>query len=370
MRQWLLHDCASRGDKARLAELLTEHNDPNEVNEIGERPLHLAALSGHKECCELLLENGADSGAATLKRQTPLHHAAIGGKADCISLLLEHGVDPDSDDGRGWTALHYAVEGNHTDCVRHLLEEGADASPQTTSNLHQSGQHLQTTPLHLACSKSNLEIAMLLIRNGARLDVKDSNGEYPLSLIPLDSSPSTESKIATDVWKQRQTQRLVRDVSSLFNNPKYSDATISVQDKSIPLHRCILCPCSDKLEALLKDDATALVESELTYEGFLGLIEYIYRGSLELFDAVTSKKGAGSGDDRAASVSIDHIVDVLKAASKYSIIDLSEYSLYTISRVLSAENVSHFLADYAKLAIPIEITDDSKTLESARNAIK
>ena len=268
-------------DKTKLAELLTEHNDPNEGNEIGERPLHLAALSGHKECCELLLENGADSGATTLKRQTPLHHAAIGGKVDCISLLLEHGVDPDSTDGRGWTALHYAVENSRIDCVRNLLEGGADASPQTTSNLHQSGQHLQTTPLHLACSKGNLEIVLLLIRNGARIDVKDSNGEYPLSLLPV-ASPSGTSSVAkttniNETWKQRHTQQLAHNVSSLFNSSKYSDATITMQDKVIPLHRCILYFQSDRLQTLLKDDATALVEDELTYEGFLGMVEYLYR---------------------------------------------------------------------------------------------
>eukprot|EP01102_Stenamoeba_stenopodia_P008976 TRINITY_DN2630_c0_g1_i1.p1 TRINITY_DN2630_c0_g1~~TRINITY_DN2630_c0_g1_i1.p1 ORF type:complete len:461 (+),score=103.22 TRINITY_DN2630_c0_g1_i1:193-1575(+) len=380
MRQWLLHDSASRGDKTRLTELLAEHNDPNESNEIGERPLHLAALSGHRECCELLLENGADSGATTLKRQTPLHHAAIGGKADCIALLLENGVDPDSEDGRGWTALHYAVEGNRVDCVQQLLDGGADASPQTTSNLHQSGQHLQTTPLHIACSKGNLESVLLLIKNGARVDVKNFTGDYPLSLLPVtaasssSSSSSSETVASKDTWKQRHQQRLSQDVQSLFNSSTYSDATITVQEKVIPLHRCLLASRSDKLQALFKDDASSLEEKEITYEGFLGMLEFLYKGNIEAFDVVLYHKPVGREDSKEEAVvelSVDVVANILKAAAKYSITDLTEYSLHALNKVLNSDNLSHFLADFAKQLIPIETSNNGNDpLRPIRNAIR
>ena len=39
----------------------------------------------------------------------------------------------------------------------------------------------EITPLHIACFQGHLKIAELLIKNGAKLDAKDKEGDTPLA---------------------------------------------------------------------------------------------------------------------------------------------------------------------------------------------
>lgn len=59
-----VHRCAQRGELAELTRLVTDA--PALVNERDAEnvtPLHWAAINGHIECCEALLENGAEVNA-------------------------------------------------------------------------------------------------------------------------------------------------------------------------------------------------------------------------------------------------------------------------------------------------------------------
>ena len=60
----------------------------NAKDNNGETPLHAAALNGHKEIAELLIEKGADLNAKNVVGMTPLHYATTKEIAD---LLRKHG---------------------------------------------------------------------------------------------------------------------------------------------------------------------------------------------------------------------------------------------------------------------------------------
>mmetsp|Transcript_99054 Transcript_99054/g.275784 ORF Transcript_99054/g.275784 Transcript_99054/m.275784 type:complete len:132 (+) Transcript_99054:78-473(+) len=65
--------------------------------EFGERnshsALHVAAMRGHWEILELLLQARADANATDDTANTPLHFAAELGHARAASVLLRHGAD-------------------------------------------------------------------------------------------------------------------------------------------------------------------------------------------------------------------------------------------------------------------------------------
>jgi ankyrin repeat protein len=56
-------------------------------------PLAVAALDGHKDAVELLIQSGADVNHQSKKRMSPLHFAVIGGNTNVLRVLLMHGAN-------------------------------------------------------------------------------------------------------------------------------------------------------------------------------------------------------------------------------------------------------------------------------------
>jgi len=84
---------------------------------------------------------------------TPLHFAVIQGNIRAISLLLDAGADIGAAGETGYTPLHYAVEQEQLEAVRVLLERGADISLRAATGL---------TPVKLAELIPHHEIKRLL----------------------------------------------------------------------------------------------------------------------------------------------------------------------------------------------------------------
>jgi hypothetical protein len=81
---------AYRGDAERVRELLAEGTDPIAP---GHCPLSLAAMNGHVEVCQILLEEGLEVEGTGDDGLTPLMDAAAGGHVEVVRLLLKHGAD-------------------------------------------------------------------------------------------------------------------------------------------------------------------------------------------------------------------------------------------------------------------------------------
>jgi ankyrin repeat protein len=67
--------------------------DVNQLNALGESPIHIAAWKGDKEDILWLLDNGANINQRGEYGMTPLHYAYMGGKKENIEALLNIGAD-------------------------------------------------------------------------------------------------------------------------------------------------------------------------------------------------------------------------------------------------------------------------------------
>ena len=82
------------------AETTAKKTDP----EFGLTPMGWASLTGNTEVMTLLLDRGADVGAADGNGSSPLHHAAYFGWTSAVRLLLDRGADPTARDKAGQKA--------------------------------------------------------------------------------------------------------------------------------------------------------------------------------------------------------------------------------------------------------------------------
>ena len=65
----------------------------DQLNSIGESPIHIAAWKGTAADLRWLLENGADLEQRGKQEMTPLHYAYVGGKQENIAALLVAGAN-------------------------------------------------------------------------------------------------------------------------------------------------------------------------------------------------------------------------------------------------------------------------------------
>ncbi|XP_024317561.1 probable E3 ubiquitin-protein ligase XBOS33 isoform X2 [Brachypodium distachyon] len=90
----------------------------NKPADGGVTALHMAALNGHLDCMQLLIELGANVSAVTFPYgttsnligagSTPLHYAAGGGNQECCQLLLAKGASRLTLNCNGWLPLDVA----------------------------------------------------------------------------------------------------------------------------------------------------------------------------------------------------------------------------------------------------------------------
>lgn len=99
-----VHAAAFTGNADLLRAVLAHGGDVDARNpHTGETPLVKALLSPNKQQYEVLLDAGADPGAADLNGETPLHVAASTNDGGAILGLLQKGASPLAEDSRGMT---------------------------------------------------------------------------------------------------------------------------------------------------------------------------------------------------------------------------------------------------------------------------
>jgi ankyrin repeat protein len=99
--------------------------------------------------------------------------AAFNGHSGILLKLLDAGAVVDRRDLMGRTALLYAATGPFPETVRILLGKGADP------NVVDSDEHF--SPLMHASAEGNLEVGQVLVKAGARQDLKDVDGDDAIS---------------------------------------------------------------------------------------------------------------------------------------------------------------------------------------------
>ena len=141
-------------------------------------PLISAAVHNRLECIQLLVKLGADVNL-TKKRQTALGAAAEQGHHKCVELLIELGANVNVADQTVRQALMCAIHAKstmaHIKCIEILIKSGADV------NAIYSSPYGESTPLRVAAYNSTPEVASLLIKAGADVNM-GTMGTFPLYL--------------------------------------------------------------------------------------------------------------------------------------------------------------------------------------------
>jgi ankyrin repeat protein len=152
----LIQHCAYYGDVSAIRFLLSQGES---LRSLGDNfGLSGAAFHGYWRLCKFLLEKGADvNRPETDTGETPLHSALS--KTDrmvydrVVTVLLSHGANPNV----------ATIPGVETGCfMRDCRTKGE-------------------TPLHRAAAFGEVETIRLLMNAGAIVDIKDANGDTPLS---------------------------------------------------------------------------------------------------------------------------------------------------------------------------------------------
>jgi uncharacterized protein len=121
-------EAAALGDTATLTALLSATPALAEAwSDDGFTALHFAAFLGDANGVRVLLNAGADPGAAARNEMAvqPLHSAAAHRDVEACRLLLEAGADPNAKQQGGFTPLDEARLNQQDALVALLLQYGA-----------------------------------------------------------------------------------------------------------------------------------------------------------------------------------------------------------------------------------------------------
>ena len=103
---------------------------------------------------------------------TAIADAAMNGDRDAVRALLKHAADVNAAQGDGMTALHWAAMKNDAELAQTLLYAGANARALTRIGGY--------TPLILAAQRGNAAVIEPLVKGGADVNAKTTNGTTPL----------------------------------------------------------------------------------------------------------------------------------------------------------------------------------------------
>lgn len=131
-----------------------------------------------------------------MKGETQLHVAAISGNKLLLERLLAKGHPVNIRDNAGWLPLHEACIHGHLEIANMLIHNGANVNDRGGSNCD------GITPLYDAASNGHLEVVQLLLEKGAIPSLKTDFGDTPLRALQ----------------KWRAGTILTRDEETMYNN--------------------------------------------------------------------------------------------------------------------------------------------------------
>ena len=189
--------------------------DPNARTERGRTALFTAAAFSGKtdtgepqgmEIVRYLLAHGADPMLTSTDGEIPLHVAVLGDQIDKVELLLKHGSDL-LHRGEGWTPIARAARSNCLSVFPILLSwplkdpvQQATYREETLRSAARWGERELVlavlkaeggvdinavdsngqTALLIAIEARHVAVPRMLIRNNARQDIADKDGQYPI----------------------------------------------------------------------------------------------------------------------------------------------------------------------------------------------
>ncbi|KAK7197113.1 Ankyrin repeats (3 copies)/Ankyrin repeat [Novymonas esmeraldas] len=211
--QYPLHAVASRKRAEAVEALLQAGVNVNQESEepgnsLGFTAAHYAAVGNAVPVLEVLKRHGADMDHAAADQWTPLHAATFRGQSAAVAALVGLGANVDCPTAEGHTPLVFAVNLGRVKDVRFLLQSSASIQFNDARNdslLHYALHYriAQSVKGEYKLPDSQLDVAVLLVLNGVRPDVRNDDGDaatrYAAATLP--SLPAALSLIFDDAIK-------------------------------------------------------------------------------------------------------------------------------------------------------------------------
>lgn len=147
-----------------------------------------------------------------LKSHAPIFQATIMGKHKLVEACLRIGVDKNSKGRHGETPLMMAAKNGRLSVARVLIGVGANVNIKAYGYPYPNASEFQGyTALHWASIRGHGNLAVELLRAGARIDVECSSGETPLFVAVVTNHLSVANDLlnlgadATVSSKERKT---------------------------------------------------------------------------------------------------------------------------------------------------------------------
>ena len=196
-----LHAAVDAGDLPGVQALVAAGADIEERDgnwNESPTPLCRAAVKGHVAVARYLVERGANKEATTGNGFTSLIAAAEKGHVEVVRMLIEHRANKDTANYYGVTALMWASIRGHVAVTEYLLEQGCDVDRANSNNGY--------TALHHAAQYNCLEVAQLLLRFGAKLDLRDCQGRNAADLATARGHHDIADAIRAEETHRRERQ--------------------------------------------------------------------------------------------------------------------------------------------------------------------
>jgi quinoprotein dehydrogenase-associated probable ABC transporter substrate-binding protein len=237
-----LDDAVMAVDTKRVLLLLDKyHADINNLGNDGETPLHLAVINGDDELIKVLIKRGAHVDGPDSDGYTPVALAAARNKVRAIKLLVAAGAAIEAPIPGGYTPLFVAVAQGKLAGAEALIDLGAKC------DVVQGPQHLsllmaiatQAPPdrriVQIMQKVEPAQIAQELIKHGANINAVTTHGVSALMVAAAhDNAPiigvlvragaradirSEEGQTALDIAQQNGNDSAMRMLQLLQNNP-------------------------------------------------------------------------------------------------------------------------------------------------------
>lgn len=178
-RHSMLDMAAAQGYTNTVKKILSRGGDVNAATPDGRTALHCAAYWNQSSVVDVLISYGAFIDAADSRGYTPLHVACVNGACEVVVALVQNGADMCKTNEDGFSPLLLAVQNARLAVATVLLHAAEEEDEDFVDRRHGEEEY---SALDLAARSGHRQMLKVLIRHGADVNAKDSDGVTGLYL--------------------------------------------------------------------------------------------------------------------------------------------------------------------------------------------
>uniref|UniRef100_A0A8C4QZE1 Transient receptor potential cation channel, subfamily A, member 1a n=2 Tax=Eptatretus burgeri TaxID=7764 RepID=A0A8C4QZE1_EPTBU len=232
-----LHLAADRGHTETIRILLSLEADPNSLNSMHKGPLHIAIENNNLEVVKTFVSSPLmDVDFRGANAMTPAMLACSKNYDKILAVLIDNGAKICLKNQFGFFPIHIAALNGALKCFNIILSK-AERKGYTAEEILNYADPCQNSTLHIAIHSGNIPIIITCLQNGARVDIKQSDGSTPVHLACTQGS--------------RDLVKMMFELSDFTRQSLH----ILDSDHQTPLHKAATFDHSHLVEYLLDEGA-------------------------------------------------------------------------------------------------------------------